>query len=191
MKAIYRNILGAAAFAGLALTGLTACSTTPKPSFTSEAAPDVNLAGYTTYSWAFPTRGGGNPFVYERVQNAMDASLARAGYTLVAEGTGDMELAFTLGARDRVDVTNWGPVGPYYPGYGRNYRYGWAYQYSDVDIRTVSEGSLAFDVFDAKTDRPIWHGMASSRISSSGASDELIQAAVDGLVERFATASGK
>ena len=187
MKTLYRGIM-----ASIALASLAACSTTPKPSFSTEAAPDINLAGYTTYSWAFPKRGGGNPFVYERVQNAMDASLAQAGYKLVAEGQGDMELAFTLGARDKVDVTNWGPVGPYYPGYGMNYRYGWAYQYNQVDVRNVTEGSMALDVFDAKSNRPIWHGVASGRIGSTDSpSDALIQSAVQGLVDRFSTASGK
>jgi len=187
MKTLYRGIM-----ASIALASLAACSTTPKPSFSTEAAPDINLAGYTTYSWAFPKRGGGNPFVYERVQNAMDASLAQAGYKLVAEGQGDMELAFTLGARDKVDVTNWGPVGPYYPGYGMNYRYGWAYQYNQVDVRNVTEGSMALDVFDAKTNHPIWHGVASARIGSTDSpSDALIQSAVQGLVDRFSAASGK
>lgn len=175
----------------LACATLAACSTTPRPQFSTEAAPDVVLANYRTYSWAFPRRGGGNPFIYERVQQAMDASLAAAGYTLVAEGQGDMELAFTLGARDKVDVTDWGPVGAYYPAYGRGYRYGWAYQYNQVDVRNVTEGSLALDVFDAKTDRPIWHGIAAARIGSREApGDGLIRAAVDGLVERFVAARG-
>ncbi|WP_226632702.1 DUF4136 domain-containing protein [Novosphingobium profundi] len=170
----------------IALAVLASCSTTPRPSFKTEAAPDINLASYRTYTWAFPKRDGGNPFVYERVQKAIDASLAQAGYALAADGEGDMELAFTLGARDRVDVTNWGPVAPYYPGYGRNYRYGWAYQYNQVDVRNVTEGSLALDVFDAKTDRPIWHGIASARIGSSDSpSDELIQSAAKGLVDRL------
>ncbi len=187
MRGIHRAILTCAA-----LTTFAACSTTPKPNFSTEAAPNIDLAQYRTYSWAFPKRGGGNPFVYERVQNAMDASLAQAGFTQVAEGQGDMELAFTLGARDKVDVTDWGPVAPYYPGYGMRYRYGWAYQYNQVDIRNVTEGSLALDVFDAKTDRPIWHGIAAARIGSSDSpSDALIQSAVQGLVDRFAAAGRK
>lgn len=191
MSRSFKGVLGALALTAMG-AALSGCSTTPKPSFNSEAAPDINLANYSTYSWAFPKRGGGNPFVYERVQNAIDARLAQAGYRLVNEGDADMEVAFTLGARDKVDVTNWGPVGPYYPGYGMNYRYGWAYQYNQVDVRNVTEGSLAMDVFDAKTDRPIWHGIASSRIGSTDSpSDELIQVAVDGLVQRFSSASGR
>lgn len=187
MKGLYCAIWGSVALASLA-----ACSTTPRPSFSTEAAPDINLANYTTYSWAFPRPGGGNPFVYERVQNAMNARLAQAGYRQVPEGQADMELAFTLGARDTVDVTDWGPVGAYYPGYGMNYRYGWAYRYNTVDVRNVTEGSMALDVFDAETDRPIWHGIASARIGSTDSpSDALIQSAVDGLVDRFATASGR
>jgi hypothetical protein len=121
----------------------------------------------------------------------MDRSLANAGYSKVADGKGDMIIAFTIGARDRVDVTDWGPVGPYYPGYGRAYPYGWSYHYRDIDVRTVTEGSLAVDIFDARTDRPVWHGIATATIGSKGASDELVQSAVDGLVERLVMASSK
>jgi hypothetical protein len=165
----------------------SACSTTPRPSFETQAAPDANLAKYSSYSWAFPVSAGsgGNPFLNQRIRDALDRSLANAGYSQATEGEGDMIVAFTVGARDRVDVTDWGPVAPYYPGYGRAYRYGWAYSYREVDVRTVTEGSLALDVFDAASDRPVWHGIASSRISSQGASDELIQAAADGLVARL------
>lgn len=170
----------------VAIVSLAACSGYPKPKFSSEAAPGFTASAYKTYSWAFPKRGSGNPFVYQRVQDAMDATLAKEGFTLVQEGQGDMELAFTLGARDKVDVTNWGSVGPYYPAYGRGYRYGWAYQYNDVDVRNVTEGSLALDVFDGKTDRPIWHGIAAAQIGSRDTpSDALVQSAVDGLLDRF------
>mgnify|MGYP000138559224 CR=1 FL=1 len=186
MRKYLRALAGA-----VALTGLAACSTTPKPSIRAEAAPDAPLATYHTYSWAFPraTPGqSGNPLIYERVREALDRSLAGAGLSRTDTEEGDMVLAFTIGARDRVDVTDWGPVGPYYPAYGRGYRFGWAYNYNDIDVRTVTEGSLAMDIFDAETDRPVWHGIATARVSSQGASDELIQAAADGLVERFVEA---
>ncbi len=172
-------------FALVLAASLGACSTSPHPTFTTQAAPEANLARYTTYSWVNEARTGGNPVLFEQVRKALDASLAAAGYRQVAQGQGDMLLAMTLGARDRVDVTDWGPVGPYYPAYGRRYRYGWAYQYSDVQIRNITEGSLALDAFDAASKHPVWHGMASSSITSHGASEELIAAAAQGLVERL------
>jgi len=183
----------AAFIAAISLLLVSGCASAPRPNFHTQAAPDVDLSKYQTYSWAFPrsASGDGNPFVVQRVREALDRSLAESGYRLVDEGAGDMILAFTIGARDRVNVTDWGPVGPYYPGYGRAYRHGWAYSYREIDVRTVTEGSLALDVFDAKTDRPVWHGIASSRINSQGTSDELIRTVADGLVARFMQASGE
>ncbi|MXO58571.1 DUF4136 domain-containing protein [Altererythrobacter salegens] len=183
-----------AANAAIALAlaaALPGCATTPKPSFNSEAAPDAPLGSYRTYAWAFNGAPSGlaSPFTFQRVRESLDANLRQAGYTQVAESDADMIVAFTLGARDRVDVTDWGPVAPYYPAYGRAYRYGWAYNYRDVDVRAVTEGSLAFDVFDGQTDHPVWHGIAKADIGSNGASEELIEAATSGLVSRFVEAA--
>lgn len=51
---------------------------------------------------------------------------------------------------------------------------------------------MALDVFEAESDRPIWHGIASARIGSTDSpSNALIQSAVDGLDDRFAAASGR
>lgn len=179
--------IGRTAFIAITLMCLSACATTARLSFQTQSAPNAPLASYTTYSWAFTRApaGSSNPFVYERVRTALAESLSGSGFVLIDEGEPDMVIAFTLGARDRVDVRDWGPVAPYYPAYGRDYRYGWAYRYRDVDVRTVTEGSLALDVFDGETDLPVWHGIATSRFNSRGVSDEQIQAAVSGLVERF------
>jgi hypothetical protein len=187
------NTILKSALLAFSLSGLVACSSTPRASFRVEAAPDAPISSYRTYSWAFDgaPAGASNALLYDRVRDAMDRSLVNAGYSKAADGRGDMILAYTIGARDRVDVTDWGPVGPYYPGYGRASRYGWSYNYREIDVRTVKEGSLAVDVFDARTDRPVWHGIATASIGSKGASDELVQSAADGLVERLVKASSK
>lgn len=164
---------------------LAACSGTPTPKFVTDSAPGFNAASYRTYSWAFgDSPKGSNALLKERVMKALDQSFAARGYQHVASG-GDMILAFTLGARDRVETTDWGPVGPYYPGYGRGYGYGWAYPYRDVDVRSVTEGSLAMDVFDGRTEHPVWHGIASGRITSDTISDAQIMSAAEGLAQRF------
>ncbi len=173
----------AATAAALMLAG---CATTGMPAFSTDAAPGFSPAAYRSYSWAFSRPPAGiNPLLHERLQGEFDRALAARGYTRVESG-GDMILGFTVGARDRVETTDWGPVGPYYPGWGRGYRYGWAYPYRDIDVRTVTRGSLALDVFDGRTNRPVWHGVASRDIDAARVSPQLITNAVTGLVDRFA-----
>jgi len=181
------NRLTKTVLAAVLLAGTAGCSTTPTPDIRSQAAPGVPLASYRTFAWASTATPDGtpNPLVYQSARDALTASFKRAGLSEVALENADMIIGITLGARDKVDVTNWGPVAPYYPAYGRGYRYGWSYTYSDVEVRNVTEGSLALDVFDGETDRPVWHGVASDRLGSKGASDELISAAANGLVARF------
>lgn len=182
MKPLMRTIIVLAA-----ATSFSACSITPTPSFRTDVAPDAPLASYRTYAWAFDGAPSGiaSPLTFQRVREQFDSNLRANGFVPANAEEADMIVAFTLGSRDSIDVTDWGPVAPYYPGYGRAYRYGWAYNYRDVDVRTVTEGSMAFDVFDGETNRPVWHGLATERISDSGASDALIEAATSGMIRRF------
>jgi hypothetical protein len=183
-----RRPLIAAAALGLALAG---CATSTTPAFNTDGAPGFSASAYRTYSWAFNKPPAGlNPLQYERLRADFDRAFAARGYSRVESG-GDMIVGFTVGARDRVQTTDWGPVGPYYPGWGRGYRYGWSYGYRDIDVRTVTRGSLALDVFDGRTNRPVWHGVASRDINANNVPPELVTNAVNGLVDRFAgVASG-
>ena len=173
----------AAAAAALLLAG---CASSLMPRFTTDAAPGFTPTAYKTYSWAFGRAPQGmNPLLYERLRSSFDQALAARGYARVETG-GDMIVGFTVGARDRVETTDWGPVGPMYTGWGRFPTSSWAFRYRDIDVRTVTQGSLAFDVFDGRTNQPVWHGFATRDLSSSNVPPELLSNAVNGLVERFA-----
>jgi hypothetical protein len=165
---------------------LAGCASSNMPRFTTDSAPGFSPAAFKTYSWAF-TRApqGMNPLMYERLRNSFDMALAARGFTRVETG-GDMIVGFTVGARDRVQTTDWGPVGPTYTGWGRWTTSSWAFRYRDIDVRTVTQGSLAFDVFDGRTNQPVWHGFAARDLNGSNVPPELVTNAVNGLVERFA-----
>lgn len=176
-----------AALFAATLLPLSACATTSSPDFRTEAAPGFSTANVSSFEWAFEgvPMGTGNALVYERVRQSLASSLQNSGIANVPAGEGDIVVAFTIGSREDIQVTDWGPVGTYWPRYGRNYGYGWSLNYSDVDIRTVTEGSLAVDIFDGETKRPVWQGIASERLARSGVTEEQILAATSGLVERF------
>jgi len=161
---------------------LTACESTPV--INSDFDPTVNFANYRTYSWIYTAPPQGmNPLTYERVRASIDRSLTARGYTKADPG--DFAVAFTLGKRDSVRVTDFGPYGGFYPGWGYGYRFGWAPVYNRVDVRNVTEGSLAIDFYDTATKHPIWHGTATKEVMPGKVDQALIDQAVDGVLAKF------
>lgn len=169
--------------AALALS-LASCAT--GPSIRTDFDPTVNFSTLRTYSWVFTTPPQGmNPLLFERIKVSVDKSLAARGFTRGEPG--DFAVAFTLGRRDRVEVNNWGSYGRFYTGWGSGPRpWGWGPSYRQVEIREVTDGSLAIDLFDTATQRPIWHGVASQQINPRRTPDQaLIDRAIGEVIARF------
>ena len=158
------------------------CETTPN--ITTDSDPSADFSRYRTYNWVYTqVPQGMNPLVYERVRASIDRSLQARSYT--PGDPGDFAVAFTLGRRDRVEVSDFGPYGGFYPGYGVGYRFGWARPYSSVDVRNVTDGTLAIDIYDVTTRRPVWHGVATQQIDPNRVEQADIDAAIDQVLARF------
>ena len=161
---------------------LAGCATTPNVG--TDCDPTVNFAKYRTYSWVYTAPPQGmNPFLYDRVRASIDRVLAARGYTQASPG--DFAVAFTLGRRDRVQVNDFGSYGAYYPGWGRGYRYGWAPMYRDVEVRNVTDGSLAIDFYDTGTKRPIWHGVGTQEVTPGQVDQATIDKVTSAVIARF------
>lgn len=173
----------------LALALVTAgCATTAD--IDTDYDPAANFSGYRTYSWIVrDVPQGMNPLAFERVRASINRSLAPRSFTESAQG--DFAIAFTIGARDRVEVNDYGPYGAYYPGWGRGYRFGWAPVYNDIDVRNVTDGTLAIDIYDAGTKKPVWHGTATKEIGSGQISQAELDAGVDQLLAKFPPTPGR
>jgi hypothetical protein len=163
-----------------AALALSACETTPR--VTTDYDPGANFSSYRTFEWANTSAPqGSNPLIFERVKASVERNLAAKSFA--RSSTPDFAVGITIGARDRVETTNWGPY--YYPGYGRAFRYGWAYPYSPVDVRTVTDGTVTIDIFDARTKKPVWHGRATREITPGKVDQALIDQAVDAALAKF------
>jgi hypothetical protein len=154
------------------------------PSIRTDFDPTANFSSYRTYELA----GQGtshvlNPLLSERVRVAIERNLDARSFT--RSTTPDFAVSFTLGARDRVQMTEMGAYQPYYPGYGRAYRYGWARPYSTTEIRTITEGSLVIDIYDAHTKKPVWQGRATQTISPGQVDEKDIDRAVAAALAKF------
>ena len=175
---MFRKVAAPVTFTLLLLAG---CASGPDVKV--DADPSANFANYRTYSWAYHAAPRGmNPLAYEHVRQSIDANLASRGFTQADPG--DFAVGFTLGKRDKVEVTDFGPYGAFYPGYGRGFRGGWAAPYNNVDVQNVTEGTLAIDIYDTGTKRPVWHGVATQNIGSS-VTEAQIDTAVNSVLAKL------
>ena len=141
------------------------------PTVRTDFDPAANFHAYKTYSWvdtAVPQ--GMNPLMFARVRASIDQALAARGYTQA--NPGDFAISFTIGERDRLQVYDYGP---FYPGWGWGHGCcgwggwggwgwgGWGYPYSSIDVDQYTERSVVIDIYDARSRRPIWHGVGTNR----------------------------
>ena len=65
--------------------------------------------------------------------------------------------------------------------------YGRYYYQTEVEHRTYTEGTLGIDIFDGKSNEPVWHGWASKSVTSADRNDPspAIQKAVTAIIKRF------
>ena len=101
-----------------------------------------------------------NPLVIARIEDEVKQGMQRKGYTLTDPMSADLVVDFTIGARERIDVRShpggWGP-GPVWPGA--------AWEATSTRACSIGEGTLAIDVFDVHTRRPVWHGWAQKELT--------------------------
>ena len=145
----------------------------------------ANFSAYHRFAWLTledPRARVMNPLVPRRVREAVDQALARKGYERVDDpAAADFVVDFTIGSRERIDVQSYpvpyrGPWGWGYPYFGR-----------EVSVRRYRDGTLAIDVFDARTRQPVWHGWAKKELTRADFENpgEPIREAVDAVLASF------
>jgi hypothetical protein len=155
------------------LLALAACSATH---VSTDYDPSANFSAFRTFTLierehVFTE----NPLVLQRTYDAIRAELSRKGFTYVPNlPQADFAVDFTVGAHDRLDVRD--------PTFGGSS--GWSNQ---VDVRLYREGTLAIDVFDARSRRAVWHGAAEKKLSKYDIehSAELIRDTVTAVLADF------
>ncbi|MEM1175051.1 MAG: DUF4136 domain-containing protein [Pseudomonadota bacterium] len=178
---------------------LSGCAATPKV-FT-DYDPAQSFGEYQTFTWlgADPMVVTGDrsvsPLAAKRLKTAIRTELTTRGFTFTDDADdADFAVAFTVGARERMDVRE-REVLDYY---GPHWRWGYSYYYgivrppvtvrTEVDVRDYVEGSLAIDIFDVGRKSPVWHADATKRLSRADLrekSAENIKRAVAVILEGF------
>jgi len=153
--------------------------------------PAAKFVGYHTFAW-MPREhyGSTNPLVVQRARDAIQVELTQRGFLAASDpAKADFIVDFTIGAQDRLDVQSYPEPygGPYWanPGWWNTH---WG---STLDVRTYREGTLAIDVFDAHSHRPVWHGWAKKDLTRSDVehSERPIRNAVQSVLATFPPAT--
>ena len=161
---------------------LLACCAT-KPEIASDYDRSANFAIYHTFTLmhrehpAIP-----NPLVAIRAEEDITLELQRRGYTLTADPTSaDFTVDFTIGAAERTDISS------YPAAYSGPWFLGGPYWGGNINVRQYREGTLAIDIFDGHTHRPVWHGWAHNDLTHEDLEQpaEPVSKAVSSVLARF------
>lgn len=176
----YKLITAAIVFAGLML----ACSSSPDVTYDQ----GLDFSPPKSFTWLddqplkySATDNNVNPFLEDYLMEATKTQLEAKGYRFVEKsGNPDFSVAFTFGAREKIQVSSY-PGGVRYGGGSPGRRDYWGP--GPTQTRSYTEGQLSIDVFSESSKEPAWHGTDTGTvISKSG--DELREA-VDEQIARM------
>ncbi len=175
---------------------VTGCASTFDASYDHDSANDFDK--YQSFAWISknPMKVGKgvdmpNPLLEPRIMSALENALVAKGYRYEKRPKdADFVVSFTVGSREEIKVDSYPTMSA---GYGVAYprHWGWGGMYygavTETRVRQYTEGMLAVDVFDVAERRPVWHGVASKKISESDREnvDATVKAAVDAILAGF------
>lgn len=180
-----RRALAAFAAVGLALT-VAGCASPIRTGYEAAALPQ----GMLRYAWGgtegcerIPRMTADpriDPFTMERIRSSIEASLRSKGYeTVTCAEDADFIVTFSVWLDQKVRIDS-------YPD-----RWTGVYRRGDmfysVEARQYTTGTLAVDMFDADSGKPLWHGWASKTVTASDrdAPEETIREGVSQLLAPF------
>jgi len=156
-----------------------------------EAAPDADFSRYATWAWwgeapaaAVADTGASpralSPLGEQRVRRAVDAGMAARGYRPAAADAADLLVSFSVGSEQKTrqeQVAGRSTVIEQGSGLGDWQRN------APVRTRTYTEGTLALEFVERESRKLVWSGWASKALSSADDREQLIQDAVEAILE--------
>src|SRR5215471_5010094 len=143
---MYIRTIGAAAVATLVAAGAYA------PNISTDADPAAPFSAYKTYLWtegtpSLESRGE------QRIRSAVETQLSAKRFRLATDETPDVYIATHVLTHDDPQVIANG-FGPWASGGS-----------GTIDARTLVQGTLVVDMYDVKTKKMVWRGVATDTVS--------------------------
>src|SRR5262245_3089199 len=139
-----------------------------------DSDPKAPFAAYKTYAWVDGTAAP-NPLNEQRLHAAIEAKLAQRGLTW-GRSNPDLAVVTHVTTRERQELV--------VSGFG----YGWwgGGGYGSAWTESYVDGTLVVDVYDARTKKMVWRGVASATASSKPTKNaSKMQKAVDKMFAKF------
>jgi len=176
-----------------ALLLLTACASNPR--ITSEADPSADFASYKTFSFYSPLAIDNNGYASltsSRLKSAARAQLEARGY-VYDEKSPDLWLNINAYMQEKTDVVSMPDVDyDYYYSYRARRYVAVPYWYDNTRVYQYTEGTLNFDLVDAKRNQLVWEGIAVGRVVNAKPADRAarIDKAVVDIFARYPYRAG-
>jgi hypothetical protein len=159
---------------------LFACET---PRVESDYDRSVAFTGFHTFALLHREHVGiSNPLAVTHAEDDIKQELQRRGFVEATDpASSDMVVDFTLGAQERLDINS------YPSAYAGPWLWGGPHWDSNLSVRQYREGSLAIDIFDSRSRRPVWHGSIKKELTRSDIEQpgEAISSAVNSVLSKF------
>jgi uncharacterized protein DUF4136 len=123
--------------------------------------PSANFASYKTYYWAKTDPVPGNDILNSRIMADVDAGMARRGWTKAPKDQADLAVVANVSTQPQQKLET------FYTGWGG---WGWGgWGPVETTVHTYLKGTLIVDLFDAKTKKLTWRGVAADTVSDDPA----------------------
>jgi hypothetical protein len=167
--------------ATIAAALLAACAS-GAPVVQTDQAPGVDFSRYRTYTWVEEPQTQ-SPLVREKLVRAIDAQLAAKGWQRTADG--DVALLGRWDATEEVSYSNTS-FGIGLGSWGGNSGGGIGTSTGTSRPKSKFVGSLAIDMFDAKTKQALWRATAAGDVPESPAAiDAAIAKVIPQMFAKF------
>jgi hypothetical protein len=171
----------------------------PKTYVTKDDTYDISKV--RNYTWMRAQRDSlgrqrsvrGNDLVNNTIKTSFDRNLAASGWRQVRPASADVFVVYDMDVqRENVNVsdpvysqpmTHW-YYSPYRRGFVPIYYPSTLVGYNN-SVQTVNEGTITLTVIDAKTDKTIWQGSATSEINGRRMTDAEIDDYVKAIIKKL------
>jgi hypothetical protein len=139
-----------------------------------DSDPAAPFGSYKTYAWVAGTSAP-NPLNEDRLHASVDARLSARGLGMNTT-TPDVYVTTHVTTKERQELIASGF------GYGA----WWGGGYGTTSVETYVDGTLVLDLYDAKTKKMVWRGVATATASDKPTKNaEKMNKALDKMFEKF------
>lgn len=154
----------------------------------TDSDPNARFDRYRSFAWfaaqeqmAEAMSGQADPLLLRRIREAIENGLVAKGYQKVEDReSADFLVSFSVGSRERLQ-----PQSQVRIGIGSYGRYGGWSASAPVATQSYAEGTLAIDVFDGESRKPVFHGWAARPVKPSMDRAVLVDDVVGAILAKF------